>query len=213
MACSASWAILRWQSVTTTHAEFYRGVELASGVSAANLEGGPAEKARAVLESFSCRMSALTPRQPVACKSGCAHCCRYPVGVSYGEALLLAKAVAADPGLRQKLLQSSDSTSQLQSHELVGLACPLLEGDVCAVYSLRPVPCRALASADASACAAALLGPAAVPRDELAYWQGLGVSNVLSLDHPEGLRELRSAVACLLASEDPDAFLRSRMIG
>jgi len=213
----ATWSPLlpvaaRLKAVTTTQAEFYRGVEVAARASALATHADAAVVASAVHSAMSRLFEATAEDQPRACASGCSHCCHYPVGVSYGEALLLARAVAEDRDLRDRVMSAWTSTRDVPSYALVGNACPLLAGGICAVYEVRPVPCRALASADAMACAAALRAPVAVPRDEKSYWQGLGASDVLGAGDPQGLRELRSAVAALLESPDPTAFTQARPI-
>lgn len=94
------------------------------------------------------------------------------------------------------------------------MPCPFLRTDrSCGVYAARPLPCRALASSDAEACAAAVRGQATVPRDEAAFWRGLGAAATLATAAPVGSRELRSAVAGLLLAEgNPEARAEAFLI-
>jgi hypothetical protein len=138
-----------------------------------------------------------------ACRSGCAHCCRHPVGVTLAEVLRLQGAIDALPldvqtALRARVAADADSTRGLAWPRLAGLRCPLLQGERCSVYGSRPLACRAWGSADAAACAQHLAGKAVpLPFDEAAFAAGLGVA--AALDGGGGHRELRSALAAVLA--------------
>lgn len=196
----------------TSHSEFYRGVEVAAKAAAAASDAGPCRQAESVHAAMAQELDPLVTQHPRACAAGCSHCCHYPVGVAYGEALLLVSAIRVDSRLVCRVASAGSETRELPFRQLVGLSCPLLVDGVCAVYAVRPMPCRALASSDQSSCAAALERPVNVPRDEVAYWRGLGASDVLGAGYPRGLRELRSVLTALLRSPDPLAFLDARRI-
>jgi hypothetical protein len=187
-----------------SHGEFYRGVEAASRSAPPGAD--PAHRAAAALAALDALLvpDAWTP--PRACRPGCAHCCSFPVGIAFGEALLLAAAIAGNAEVRRRIAAETAATAALADQELVGRPCPLLVDAACAAYAARPAPCRALASADAAACERALSGDPDVPRDEAAYWRGLGVAHWLAADVPAGRRELRAALAAVLAAAgDPAA--------
>lgn len=175
--------------MTTNQREFYLGLERAAA--AARAQTGAA-RARLV-------HATLAGDEPAgaACRDGCAHCCRFPVGVRLAEALQLAAAIADDDALRARVLAAATRTAAKPWAELAGEACPLLDDGRCARYEARPTPCRALRSFDADRCERALTGPVEVPRDESGWWRGLGAAALLDDEH--GPRELRSALAALLA--------------
>ncbi len=190
-----------------TQAEFYRGLEVGTAaVAAVRRAGGDATAAATAAHAAATELLAAGPDSPPrACAAGCAHCCHFPVGLRLGEALRLADAVAADAALAAAAHAEAAATAAMPWDALVGRPCPLLRAGRCAVYDARPTPCRALASADADACAGALQGTlrGPLPRDEAAWWRGLGLA--AALDGDGAVRELRSALAAVLASARTDA--------
>lgn len=184
--------------MTTTLAEFLRGRErAAAALSRAPAE--PDERARVVHEALAPLLRETPAHQQLACHSGCSHCCHFPVGVTFAEASLLCEAIAPDEVLRSRVCAADAATADRAWHELVGEPCPLLEDGACARYVARPLPCRALGSSDAEACEAARRGVGAAPRDESAWWRGLGaIAALTDDDEAAGSRELRSALAAML---------------
>lgn len=196
--------------------EYYRGAEAAGCAIAAAGSGDAAAVAAAVHTGLEALLRDTPAAARRACHRGCDSCCHYPVGVTFGEAVLLARAVGADARLRERVLVGAAATAGVPWHDLVGTACPLLVGGACAAYAVRPLPCRALASRDDVACGRALAAPATaeVPRDEAAFWRGLGAAAALAGTNGLGTRELRAAVAALLAlGETAAAFTRARPAG
>ena len=179
--------------MSTTQREYYAGLERASAACAGT--HGP-NRARAVHATVH-----ATTTQQAACHSGCDHCCHFPVGVRLAEAMLLAEAIRG-AGLCGRVTEEQAQTASQSWGELAGRRCPLLVDGRCAVYEARPTPCRALLSADAQACAQALSTPTRVPRDEAAWWRGLGAASLL--DGAFGARELRSALAAVLAHREDE---------
>lgn len=186
-----------------SHGEFYRGVEAASRTAPPGAD--PVQRAAAALAALDALLAPDAQTPPRACRPGCAHCCRFPVGIAFGEALLLAATISGNAGIQRRVAVEAAATTDLPDQDLVGRPCPLLVDAACAAYAARPAPCRALASADAAACERALHGDPDVPRDEAAYWRGLGVARWLAADPPAGRRELRAALAAVLAADDPAA--------
>lgn len=202
------------RNMPTNQSEFYRGLERASAALAPQPDAPPAARAAAVHAAVQPMFSDTELAVQLACRRGCSHCCHYPVGISFAEAMLLADAVRARPELVERIEQADESQREQTWEQLVGKACPLLIADVCAVHDARPLPCRALGSLDATACAEALQTDCAPPRDETAWWRGLGAAHALAELPPKGRRELRSAVRAILvaAGDRPqDAFLTARV--
>ena len=196
--------------MSTNQREFYIGLERASAASVA--ASGPT-RARAVHETVTAKGA-----PPAACRSGCDHCCHFPVGVRFDEIMLLAATIRADEALRRRIRREAEQTERHAWEELAGRPCPLLINGHCARYDARPTPCRALRSFDAHACEQALTGRAPVPRDEQTWWRGLGAASLL--DDQLGARELRSALAATFALEDDAdphefiaAFKAARAVG
>ncbi|MBM3972525.1 MAG: hypothetical protein FJ301_00265 [Planctomycetes bacterium] len=199
-----------------TQAEYYRGLEAGGrAVAAVAPPGDPVALAAAAHAAGVELFAATVDAPPRACAAGCAHCCRFPVGVRFGEALRLARVIAATPALADAMRADAAATAGFAWEQLVGRPCPLLRDERCATYDERPMPCRALASADATACHEALTGAlrGPLPRDEAAWFRGLGLAAALDGASVAGVRELRSAVAAVLtadASAAATAFLASR---
>lgn len=184
--------------MSTSHDEYYRGLEAAARV-LAKQRGEPADsRAAAVHNAIDELLSPNPQAPPPACHDGCGHCCHFPVGITLGEAMRLAAAIDHSAAHKQHVLAEADATEGLPWRELIARPCPLLADNRCAFYKQRPVPCRALASSDDAACRDALTGDGTVPRDQRAYWRGMGVTGALANETPSGCRELRSALAAVL---------------
>lgn len=196
-------------------AEYYRGLEAAAAALAAAGDCGPAERAGAVHAAIAPLLAATPHAAELACRRGCDHCCRFPVGVTFAETMRLATRVRAHRRLADAVTAAAAASAAVPWTALAGVPCPLLRDAACAVHDVRPLPCRALGSRDAAACAAALTGDAEVPRDEVAFWRGLGAGAALGAGVPAGVRELRSALAAVLAAPaDPvSAFAAARAAG
>jgi Fe-S-cluster containining protein len=89
----------------------------------------------------------------VHCRSGCVHCCNFPVQVSLAEALLTASQLSSDQMESMKLraskvLENARTASSwdeyfVRHREQIGY-CPLLEQTTgaCTAYEVRPGRCR-----------------------------------------------------------------------
>lgn len=200
-----------------SQSDYYRGVEVAQKALRAAAVAGPAERAAAVHEAMTPWFDATDLAPQRACRRGCSHCCHLPVGVTYGEALRLAAAAREVHGLVERIAHEAAATTALAWPQLAGRPCPLLADDACLCHPARPLPCRALASSDAGACERGLHGRGDVPVDEAAFWRGLGAASALAdTAAPVGSRELRSALAAVLAAAPEDAaaaFVAARPAG
>jgi Fe-S-cluster containining protein len=104
-------------------------------------------------------IAANPPRQEIACRKGCAHCCHLYVSATAPELLAIAEYVSKWPeerraGLAERLRNASQLTRGLSPAERVRLnhPCPMLEDGLCGIYPVRPLGCRAYASFDVAAC-------------------------------------------------------------
>jgi Fe-S-cluster containining protein len=97
----------------------------------------------------------------VDCRPGCSRCCRsLRVGVSPPEALVLADRLTSshDELDRKRIERFTRVAQEVKGFDLAEwsrrrTACPLLEADLCSLYSIRPLSCRGLATTDAEKCA------------------------------------------------------------
>jgi Fe-S-cluster containining protein len=107
----------------------------------------------------------------IACRAGCAHCCFIVPEVTRDEATVLQAAIAGLPEAARLKVMAAIVTAAAavraaggDAHAAWPLRCPLLgEDNCCQVYDQRPGACRAWASTDAAACAAATGADDTVP--------------------------------------------------
>lgn len=198
--------------MSTNQNEYYRGLEAASHALRDHVLS-PAAQAATVYHALQPLLNDTEHLGQLACRIGCSHCCKYPVGITYPEAARLAEALQSRPELAERVRSDHAELSELPWESLVGHACPLLIDDACSLHQDRPMPCRALGSLNEQACADALVTDHPPPRDEQAWWRGLGAASKLATLKLHGSRELRSAVSAILSagSHDPErAFLEAR---
>jgi hypothetical protein len=77
-----------------------------------------------------------------ACKAGCSWCCHQVVGITAAEEELVLEAVKKLPAAARGRVRTRHAAAE----------CPLLDDGLCAIHVDRPLPCRAVLSADAGAC-------------------------------------------------------------
>ncbi|SCK09008.1 Fe-S-cluster containining protein [Variovorax sp. HW608] len=80
----------------------------------------------------------------VACREGCADCCRMNVQISSIEAARIERATGRKARALTRSLRYDDG-------KFAGVACPFLKEDACSIYEQRPFVCRNHASLDVDA--------------------------------------------------------------
>lgn len=107
---------------------------------------------------------AYSGQRPVACGSGCPHCCVLNVAVLWPEALQIADwllsqmAVAALATTKERLARHRSWVRWMDDEERIIRRefCPLLDNNGnCSIHPLRPLTCRGVASLDRDSCRAA----------------------------------------------------------
>ncbi len=103
----------------------------------------------------------LIPSSPVACREGCAFCCRLRVVTTIPEVLQIAAAIQLWPSPQQSAVRARIEAHVAAMAGVDGIArritlttCPLLVDSRCSVYLIRPLSCRGWNSLDAEACEA-----------------------------------------------------------
>jgi Fe-S-cluster containining protein len=170
------------------------------------------------LEQANARLLALLPvERALACRRGCAHCCRQRVSVTALEVFELAAHLQREldtatlARVREQVRVTASRVRGRSAAEQRGIACPLNQADgSCLAYASRPLPCRGANSFDASACAEP---GAAIPTYlELAEAAALAQEPLdaesLRISGREEMLELACALEIVL--EQPDVEARWR---
>jgi hypothetical protein len=91
---------------------------------------------------------------PLACKLRCSHCCHSWVSVPAPEVLYIVRRIRAVAPIRDRIAAADGITKNMNAagRMRTPVACPMLEGDLCAIYEIRPLVCRFAASANAEIC-------------------------------------------------------------
>ena len=90
----------------------------------------------------------------VACRTGCSHCCNGFVAATAPEVLFIARALAPRTGAIAAVAAAAAATRDKSpaERERMVTPCPLLSGNLCTVYDIRPLACRTEVSTDAETC-------------------------------------------------------------
>jgi hypothetical protein len=108
----------------------------------------------------------------LACAKGCSYCCHQMVGITEAEAALVQSAVARLPAATQASVKAASADLRTKVPGLspaqwwaAKLPCPLLSDQgTCLIHAARPLPCRAMNSADRAVCQSSFEGqPANIP--------------------------------------------------
>jgi hypothetical protein len=162
------------------------------------------------VDLFDRSIAAHPKPEAIACRMGCAHCCRNTyVSVTAPEAFLLAGHLRQAPSPAVLASAARIETLPSTSNWSAKGDCPLLEADLCSVYGVRPLACRHLASLSLEACVAVYEGgdvDVPVPTSTAVIGQGVKLAYMAAL-RASGLSdavfEMRGAVK--LAAALPDA--------
>ncbi|MGJ0452265.1 MAG: YkgJ family cysteine cluster protein [Methylocystis sp.] len=158
----------------------------------------------------------------LACHGECAACCRLRVAATAPEIFLLARFVSVnaaafaerDVMLFKRIADADQAIGGLSEEQrmLVQYACPLIEGELCLAYKVRPLACRGHAAFDKALCVAAARGEAVeTPVSASHLFVRSIVQNALMAALRRyglawGLYEVSGALNCALSA--PDALER-----
>jgi Fe-S-cluster containining protein len=158
----------------------------------------------------------------LACHGECSACCRLRVAATAPEIFLLARFVSVnaaafaerDVMLLKRIADADQAIGGLSEEQrmLVQYACPLIEGELCLAYKVRPLACRGHAAFDKALCVAAARGEAVeTPVSASHLFVRSIVQNALMAALRRyglawGLYEVSGALNCALSA--PDALER-----
>ncbi|MGE5506009.1 MAG: YkgJ family cysteine cluster protein [Actinomycetota bacterium] len=147
----------------------YSDIETEAFIAASTaLNESPAAAARAaiaVAEKTMARVAAeptlAAALKGVACRKGCGWCCHQVVGITTAEEEMLVAAANALPASARARLKARQIEAEhrlrclpVEEWQAARVPCPILENGRCVLHAARPLPCRAVLSADVAACKA-----------------------------------------------------------
>ena len=157
------------------------------------------------------------PRQALACRRGCAHCCHAFVSAKAPEILIAGAAIPAREreAVRAAVDAAYAATGTLGPEQRARLAapCPMLAAGQCRIYEARPATCRTAVSLDVTACASAFrpgAGPVDIPTPDFHILMRRGYSIALAgalqrAGYPAASYEFVAAMRAALARPDAEA--------
>ncbi|MEW5729736.1 MAG: YkgJ family cysteine cluster protein [Pseudomonadota bacterium] len=94
-----------------------------------------------------------------ACRKGCGWCCHQVVGITAAEEEMVVAAARALPPDVQARVRARHCAAEARLNSIpvdrwqgARVPCPMLDDGACAIHADRPLPCRAVLSADEAAC-------------------------------------------------------------
>jgi Fe-S-cluster containining protein len=173
------------------------------------------------------QLDKMPEEQPKAsepdCHAGCSHCCHQWVRVSISEVLAIAEYLYEEFSEEQLDAFRTSAREYRRAWDatppglLPTIACPLLVDNLCAVYPVRPLIARGIASVDVNKCIERnahpegnVKVPIIRPMRDLAFSMREGVQEGLSeLGLPSYDVVLGLALLVVLENPDaPEAYLR-----
>jgi Fe-S-cluster containining protein len=157
------------------------------------------------------------PRQALACRRGCAHCCHAWVSARAPEVLIAKAAIPRREreAVREAVEAAYAATGDLGPEQRAALAapCPMLVAGECRIYGARPATCRTAVSLDAEICASAFRANAAaidIPTPDFHIVMRRGYSIALAgavkrAGHAAVSYEFVAAMRAALARDDAES--------
>lgn len=112
----------------------------------------PSARACSHINALFDRSVTIQHHAPLACKQGCAHCCRQPVMLYAPEAFFLAAHIRNRPDMAERVMQVAETARHFPLGGDKGVECPVLENNACALYAARPLSCHAFVSTNVNDC-------------------------------------------------------------
>lgn len=104
---------------------------------------------------------------PLPCKAGCNHCCQFQrITLTTSEAVLAVRHVEGMAAERREAVIGAIMTAAPTG--VNNAPCAFLTGQGCAIYPVRPIPCRGYHSLSEPACRALLEGRGGPPQNLMA---------------------------------------------
>lgn len=174
---------------------------------------GPSPSAQLMRHLFALfdRTAPSAQAMRLACRTGCAHCCKQLVTVTAPEAFLVAAQLRGRPDRETAAAAAARTLSGLLgSGRWSGMrACTFLSDMSCSIYEARPFSCRGFVSRDVNACRIFEVSGKAVPMpnqyvDILNACRMILVAAIRLAGLKDQTFELNAAVTAALATDNAE---------
>ena len=150
----------------------------------------------------------------LACRQGCAHCCKQPVLIYAPEAFALAARMRERPETAAAMRGAAEKLGTMASgpDTVRRISCPLLSNNSCSIYEIRPLNCRAFVAVDVRECISTfvMMGKFAVrmpaPITNMrTFWHMLMMAALRLAGKNVAVYEMNAAVSRALETPDAEA--------
>ena len=149
----------------------------------------------------------------LACRQGCAHCCKQSVLIYAPEAFAIAAQVRERPEVAAIRAAAEELSAAAPGSDTVRrISCPLLSNNSCSIYEFRPLNCRAFVAVDVRECIATfvMMGKFAVPMptpitNMRTFWHMLMMAALRLAGKDVAVYEMNAAVSRVLETPDAEA--------
>lgn len=154
----------------------------------------------------------------LACRQGCAHCCKQSVSVYAPEAFRIAGLVQERDATVSAIGAAAEKLGGMKpdANQVRWMSCPLLADNLCTVYEARPLNCRAFVAIDLRECVSAfvMMGKPAVrmpvPFTNLRTFCHMLMMTALRLaGKSDAVYEMNAAVSRVLETADAEERWRA----
>lgn len=158
--------------------------------------------------------SSIQKNFELACRQGCAHCCKQSVLIYAPEAFAIAAQLRERPEMAAVMHGAAEKLGTAESGPgtVRRITCPLLSDNACSLYEIRPLNCRAFVAVDVRECISTfvMMGKFAIrmptPITNMrTFWHMLMMAALRLAGKNIAVYEMNAAVSRVLETPDAEA--------